>query len=405
MSKRILHIGVGNFFRAHMADYTQIEGTWSILGISLRSAATRDGLSKQSYDYTLRIQGDADKRITVLESVLVAPENPLSVITAVADAETHIVSLTVTEKGYTLTPDNRLDLNNLEVLEDLKTNCPKTAIGFLAYGLARRKTPLTVLCCDNLSHNGDIVSRAVHDFAKAAELEIDWTKVSFPNSMVDRITPATTDDLRDSTGDIMAVATEPFSEWVIEDLFAGPRPNWANVQFVKDVRPHERRKLRMLNGAHSFLSYAGILAGYEFVHQAVGDAQLRRQAHGLMREAAQTLVDVTEEQTEAYALALLKRFENPDLKHRLRQIAMDGSLKIPYRWCDTLRALSSGRKAAPNLKLALVRWTEFCLAEVAQKSVLQDPQAKEINIAVTSQNPYEALLKLVDIEASVLDNV
>ena len=388
-----------------MADYTQIEGTWSILGVSLRSTAIRDVLTKQNYDYTLSVQGCTDKRITVLESVLVAAENPLSVVTAVADPETHIVSLTVTEKGYTLTPDNRLDLNNLEVSKDLKTDCPKTAIGFLAYGLARRKTPLTVLCCDNLSHNGDIVSRAVHDFAKAAELEIDWTKVSFPNSMVDRITPATTDDLTDATGDMMAVATEPFSEWVIEDLFVGPRPNWANVQFVEDVRPHERRKLRMLNGAHSFLSYAGILAGYEFVHQAVGDAQLRRQAHGLMREAAQTLVDVTEEQTEAYALALLKRFENPDLKHRLRQIAMDGSLKIPYRWCDSLRALSSDRKAAPNLKLALVRWTEFCLAEVAQKSVLQDPQAEEINIAVTSQNPYEALLKLVGIEVSVLDKV
>lgn len=405
MSKCILHIGVGNFFRAHIADYTQIEGTWSILGVSLRSAAIRDGLRTQNYDYTLSVQGDADKRITVLESVLVAPENPLSVITAVADPETHIVSLTVTEKGYMLTPENRIDLNNLGVLEDLKTDQPKTAIGFLAYGLERRKTPVTVLCCDNLSHNGDVLFRAVHDFAKAADLEIDWTKVSFPNSMVDRITPATTHDLTDATGDMMAVSTEPFSEWVIEDRFVGPRPNWANVHFVKDVRPHERRKLRMLNGAHSFLAYAGILAGYEFVHQAVGDAELRRQAHGLMREAAQTLVEVTEEETEAYSLALLKRFQNPDLKHRLRQIAMDGSLKIPYRWCDSLRALSADRKVAPNLKLALVRWTEFCRAEVAQQSVLQDPKADEITIAATSQNPYEALLKLVGIEASVLDSV
>ena len=405
MTKRILHIGVGNFFRAHMADYTQIEGNWSILGVSLRSARIRDGLSKQNYDYTLSIQGDVDKRITILESVLVAPENQLSVINAVADAETHIVSLTVTEKGYTLTSDNLLDLNNLEILEDLKTDQPKTAIGFLAYGLVRRKTPLTVLSCDNLSHNGDILSRAVRDFAEAAELEIDWTKVSFPNSMVDRITPAATHDLMDATGDIMAVATEPFSEWVIEDRFVGPRPNWANVQFVEDVSPHEQRKLRMLNGAHSFLAYAGILAGYEFVHQAVSDAELRLQAHGLMREAAQTVQGVTEEETEVYASALLKRFKNPDLKHRLRQIAMDGSLKIPHRWCDSIRELSANRKAGPYLKLALIRWTEFCVEEVAQKYVLQDLQAEEINAAVRSQNPYESLLELVGLEASVLDNV
>ena len=388
-----------------MADYTQIEGTWSILGVSLRSAAIRDRLSKQNYDYTLSIQGDVDKRITALETVLVAPENPVSVITALADPMTHIVSLTVTEKGYTLTPDNRLDLNDLGILEDLKTDEPKTVIGFLAYGLARRKTPVTVLCCDNLCDNGDVVARAVYDFAEAADLEIDWAKVSFPNSMVDRITPATTHALMEATGDMMAVATEPFSEWVIEDRFVGPRPNWANVQFVEDVRPHEQRKLRMLNGAHSFLAYAGILAGYEFVHQAVSDAELRKQAHGLMREAAQTLVDVTEEETEAYAAALLKRFENPDLKHRLRQIAMDGSLKIPYRWCESLRALSAESKTAPNLKLALVRWTEFCSAEVAQKTALQDPKTDEITIAAKSKNPYDALLKLVGIEASALDNV
>ena len=110
MTKRILHIGVGNFFRAHLADYTQTEGQWSILGVSLRSAAIRDGLSTQKYDYTLCVQGRGDKRITVLENVLFAPENPLSVLTAVADANTHIISLTVTEKGYTLTSDNRLDL-------------------------------------------------------------------------------------------------------------------------------------------------------------------------------------------------------------------------------------------------------------------------------------------------------
>ena len=151
-----------------MADYTQIEGTWSILGVSLRSAAIRDRLSTQNYDYTLSIQGDVDKRITALETVLVAPENPVSVITALADPMTHIVSLTVTEKGYTLTPDNRLDLNDLGILEDLKTDEPKTVIGFLAYGLARRKTPVTVLCCDNLCDNGDVVARAVYDFAEAA---------------------------------------------------------------------------------------------------------------------------------------------------------------------------------------------------------------------------------------------
>lgn len=405
MTQRILHIGVGNFFRAHLADYTQTEGQWSILGVSLRSAAIRDGLSAQNYDYTLSIQGRGDKRITVLENVLVAQENPLSVLTAVADANTHIISLTVTEKGYTLTSDNRLDLNDPGVLGDLNTGQPKTVIGFLAYGLACRQTPVTVLCCDNLSHNGDVLGQAVQDFAEAAGLKIEWSNVSFPNSMVDRITPATTKALGEVTGDMMAVATEPFSEWVIEDRFVASRPNWQDVLFVTDVRPHEMRKLRMLNGAHSFLAYAGILAGHEFVHEAVGDPQLRRQAYGLMREAAQTLADVTQDETEAYASALLKRFENPDLKHRLRQIAMDGSLKIPYRWCDSLRALLADKKEAPNLKLALLRWTEFCRAEVAGKFALQDPHADEIIVAATSQTPQKALLKMVGIESLTLDKV
>jgi fructuronate reductase len=353
----------------------------------------------------LSVQGEGDKRIYVLENVLVASENPLSVLTAVADPNNHIISLTVTEKGYTLTSDNRLDLNNPGVLEDLNIGQPKTVIGFLAYGLARRETPVTVLCCDNLSHNGDVLGQAVQDFAEAAGLEIEWSKVSFPNSMVDRITPATTKALGEVTGDLMAVATEPFSEWVIEDRFVAPRPDWQDVQFVSDVRPHEMRKLRMLNGAHSFLAYAGILSGYEFIHETVGDPQLRRQAHGLMREAAQTLVDVSEDETEAYASALLKRFENPDLKHRLRQIAMDGSLKIPYRWCDSLRALLADKKEAPNLKLALLRWTEFCRAEMAEKSTLQDPYADEIIVAATSQNPQDALLKMVGVESATLDKV
>ena len=160
-SGKILHFGVGNFFRAHLADYTQNVGGWRIIGVSLRSASIADGLKKQNYTYTLCVQGTEHKRIDILQQVLVAPQNPGAVLAYVADPVVKIISFTVTEKAYCLGPNNRLDLAHTFIQADLSGQEPQTAVGFLARGLANRRAPLTVLCCDNLSANGDVLGAAV----------------------------------------------------------------------------------------------------------------------------------------------------------------------------------------------------------------------------------------------------
>lgn len=368
--KTLLHFGVGNFFRAHGAE-TMAKAGWGVIGVSLRSGAVRDGLAAQGFRYTLAVMGHEVKHIAAIRDVLVAPENPAAVLDAIQRADA--ISATVTEKGYHLGADGRLDLKDPAILADLAGG-PTTLIGYLARGLARRAEPVTVLSCDNQSGNGSTLRDAVHTFAKAAGLQVSKTH-AFPNSMVDRITPATTDALRKDTGDPMAVATEPFREWVIEDTWAGNHPDWPDVQWVSDVAPHELRKLRMLNGAHSFLAYAGLGKGHAYVHQAIADPELRAQTHDLMAETARTLP--AEINAETYAKALIQRFENPHLNHALIQIAMDGSQKMPYRIVEPLRELGE----APALQRALDAWTGFVL----NAETLDDPKADALLAAKTPE--------------------
>ncbi|WP_299956483.1 mannitol dehydrogenase family protein [uncultured Roseobacter sp.] len=392
---RILHIGVGNFSRAHLADYTQDAGAWRIMGVSLRSATIRDGLRAQNYRYGLAIQGQAVKPITVFDSVLVAPENPRAVLQEIAASDVQIISITVTEKGYHLTSDNQLDVADALIAGDLAGGDPRTVIGFLARGLAARQAPVTVLSCDNRAANGDVLRAAVAEFAARAGLSIDWAQASFPNSMVDRITPATSQALRDATGDPMAVPTEPFREWVIEDSFAGPRPDWPDVQFTDDVAPHEMRKLRMLNAAHSMLAYAGTLAGHTYVHEAMGDPTLRQAARDIMAEAARTLTPDMQALAPAYADALIARFDNPHINHSLRQIAMDGSQKLPYRMIDSIRALQGQGHPAPALAAGVRAWITFCRQEVAEGRDVQDPLAAQIAEIIRTGKADNALLQLI----------
>ena len=385
---RIVHFGLGNFARAHLLDYTADAGGWDVVGVSLRSAAIRDGLAAQGFVYDLCVQGVGVKRINVLRDVLVAAEKPQAVLDAMAKAD--IISATVTEKGYHLDAEGILDLEDPAILADLAGQGPSTLIGFLAHGLVGRDRPVTVMSCDNRVENGAVLRAAVARFAKATDLEIDWSKTRFPNAMVDRITPATTDAVRAISGDQMAVPTEAFREWVIEDDFAGPRPDWPEVQFVTDVAPHELRKLRILNGAHSLMAYAGLVQGHTYVHEAVGDPALRGLVEQLMQEAGATLPEQVGGQVPAYAKALLARFENPELAHRLDQIAMDGSQKVPYRFVGTLREV----KAEAVLE-GLRAWVGFCISESARGKVLNDPKAAEIAEAAQSDTPEEQLLTLV----------
>lgn len=368
----IVHLGVGAFHRAHQADYVDEVlalggGDWRICGVSLRSPAVRNQMVAQDGLFTRTQRSNAGERVRLsaaIADVLVAPEDPQAVIRAIADPNVHIISLTITEKGYSHDPaTGELDEHNPDVVHDLANpGRPRGALGFLAEGLAQRKAAgspgLTLLCCDNLPDNGRVLGSVLTEFASRRDPALSrWigSNVALPSTMVDRIVPATTESdilrLADRIGleDQAMVKTEPFSQWVIEDRFAGPRPEFERVgaQIVPDVRPFELAKLRMLNGAHSTLAYLGLRVGLTFVHEAVADPDLRAVAAHLMHsEAATTLPPAIKLDPSRYAAALLDRFANSALEHRLFQIAMDGSQKLPQRLLGTIRdRLSQGRTA------------------------------------------------------------
>lgn len=398
---RVVHIGLGNFHRAHQAWYTALAGGWAITAVSLRSRALRDAMAGQGNGYTLVTRGAAGAHydwLTVIDRVLVAPEDPEAVLAALADPEASVVTVTVTEKGYHLDAGGALDLADPAIAADLAGGAPATVVGYLARGLARRKTPVTVLSCDNLSRNGAKLGAAVRVFAARATLTLG--EVSFPDSMVDRITPATTEALKAevlaATGraDAAPVATETFSDWVIEDRFCAPRPAWA-AHLVTEVAPYEMRKLRMLNGPHSLIAYFGQLRGHTFVHEAIADPVVRTAASGLMAEAMSTLPATVSADAPAYAAALIDRFANPALHHALRQIAMDGSVKLPVRILPVIAARAAQGQDAPHALTALAAWVAHTRREVAAGRPVNDPKADAIVDAAWAANPVGALLALL----------
>jgi fructuronate reductase len=363
--------GIGAFHRAHQAVYTEEamnagDRDWRITGVSLRSASVAEQMNPQDGLYTVAVREGSTHQtrlIGAVTHVLVARDTPQNVIDALADPSVHIVTMTITEKGYCRRPDGSLDPARAD---------DDSIYRYLAQGLAlrhQRGLPgLTLLCCDNLAHNGAQLARlflaylAGHHPALAGWVEAQCT---FPSSMVDRIVPATTAEDRAAFAaeagleDQALVLTEPFSQWVIEDRFAGPRPRWevGGAQFVTDVAPFETAKLRMLNGAHSALAYLGLEAGHVFVHQAVADPALRPLIERLMREeAAPTIATAPEQDLQAYAASLMDRFGNAALAHRLIQIAMDGSQKIPQRWLETLAVHQQQGRQCPVILRAIAAW-------------------------------------------------
>jgi fructuronate reductase len=367
----IVHFGIGAFHRAHMAAYTDdamaaAGSDWGILGVSLRSAGVRDQMDPQDGLYTLverSIEGSKARIIGSVADVLVANEERERLVAMLAAPTTHIASFTITEKGYCRAPDGSLEL----ALAD-----DRSAYSYLAEALARRRDAglpgLTLLSCDNLAGNGAQLQRLMGEYLDAHAPDLtSWfeSECACPSTMVDRIVPATTDaDRREIEAQIgmrdeAAVVTEPFSQWVIEDTFAGPRPAWEKhgAQITSDVHAYETAKLRMLNGAHSALAYLGLQRGHEFVHQAIGDPELAPLIDRLMRaEAATSLTPAPGQDLSAYADALIARFANPALNHRLIQIAMDGSQKIPQRWLETLAFHQKRDRQCPAILAGIAAW-------------------------------------------------
>lgn len=379
----IVHLGVGAFHRAHQAAYVDAclaagETGWGIVGASLQSASTHDALAPQDGLYTLAIRGSDGEKLRVIGSigsVLVAPRDPARLLDALTDPRVRIVTLTITEKAYLRDASGDLDASHSGIVADLANPArPQTAHGFIVEALARRRSAgvpaFTALSCDNLPSNGETLHRLLVQFARlrggddAAHVET----LSCPSSMVDRIVPATTDADRArmsaSLGveDTWPVMTEPFTQWVIEDDFSAGRPDWERfgVEMVRDVRPYEEMKLRLLNGAHSAIAYLGLLAGHETVAKSFGDPAIRRFVKALWDEAAATLPKDAGLDPQAYVAALTDRFDNTALAHRTAQIANDGSQKLPQRIIGSALDRLEAGKSASHLMLAVAGWIRAC---------------------------------------------
>jgi fructuronate reductase len=351
----IVHLGLGAFARAHLAAFTQpllaADPSWGILGVSLRSPATRDALAPQDFLYTCAARdgsGISLAIMSVLTGILVAPEDPAVVVAAMAEPAVRIVSISVSERGYhRRAADGALDEEDPLIRQDLRQpNAPATVLGLITAALRRRRArgvpPFTVLCCDNLPDNGNSTRALVGRLARLIDpalADFIENEAVFPNTMVDQIVPATTDadraeiDAALGVHDAWPVVCEPFRQWVIEDRFPLGRPAWerTGAELVTDVLPYEAMKLRMLNGSHSAIAYLGQLAGWRTVADAIADPTLAAFISGLMEEVAATLQLPPQVDRAAYSRALMARFANPALQHQTAQIARDGSQKLPMR--------------------------------------------------------------------------
>ncbi|TAJ28749.1 mannitol dehydrogenase family protein [Bosea sp. (in: a-proteobacteria)] len=400
----IVHLGLGAFARGHLADYTEdaLErrfGAWGITGASLQRPDQRDRLKPQDGLYTLLKLAPTGPELRVIGSVLdvlVAPESPAALIARLAAPDTRIVSLTVTEKGYCHDPaTGKLKADHPDIVHDLANpQAPRSAVGILVAGLKARRDaglgPFTALCCDNLPANGHVLRGLVRDFAALQDDTLaTWIEANgaFPATMVDRIVPATTDadiaEVARLTGleDAAPVIGEPFRQWAIEDIFAAGRPDWHEVgaQMVTDVAPFEFMKLRMLNGAHSSLAYLGYLAGHETVAEASGDAILARFLEGLWAEIIPTVPAPQGVVLADYARALLTRFQNPAIRHRTWQIAMDGSQKLPQRLLGTIRERLKAGAPIDHLALGVAAWMRYVSGTDEKGAAIdvRDPLAAE----------------------------
>lgn len=431
----IVHLGLGAFVRAHMmainevAIHAQQDLRWGIVGVSLRHAETRDALQGQEGLYALALrdttaQGDARQRLQVLgclRQILVAPESPQAVVAAIAAADTHIVSLTVTEKGYCHHPaQGTLQWDHPDIVHDLQhPRAPRSAIGFIVGGLHERHRthgrPLTLLSLDNLPSNGHVLSTLVLSFASKLDPALaQWIQSSctFPNSMVDRIVPKTTEGDRLAIAkrlgvqDAWPVVAETFCQWVIEDRFASEHPAWdlGGARFIESAAAFETLKLRMVNGTHSAIAYLGALAGWQTVDQAMQQSALVNFLETLMREEIQpTLPALPGLDLNAYRNSLLARFTNTALAHRTQQIAMDGSQKIPQRWLKTIKELQTKKKSYARLALGLAAWIQYLggIDELGIAYRIQDPLSELLQktlVTVARQasallSPYELALQ------------
>ena len=376
---RTVHLGLGNFFRAHSAWYPdRCSSEWGIAAFSGRSSPHVAELAAQDCLYTLVVQGkDVTHEVVSSLSAVHAGSDLAAWRGYFASPEVTVVTLTITEAGYVRDSSGALDLANEAVQADVEalstaplTGTVTTAPGKLVAGLLARRDagagPITIVPCDNLVKSGAITRRVVEELAAEVDPSLlDWIdgSVGFVTTMVDRITPRPTDAdiaaVAEITGiaDRAPVVTEPFTEWVIEGDFVAVRPAWEELgaNFVADIVPFEHRKLWLLNGSHSLMAYAGPIRGIETVYDGITDPVLRGWVDEWWDAAVQH-VPLPADQIAAYREALVERFENPSIRHLLSQIAADGSQKIPIRFVPTLKAELAKGIVNPGATRPIAAW-------------------------------------------------
>lgn len=395
----IVHVGVGGFHRSHQAFYTDnyLNQTqdlrWGICGVGLRQEdrVIQQRLQEQDFLYSLLVKhpdGQVSAQVIgCLTDFLLAPDDPEAVIRKMADDKTQIVSLTITEGGYNFDPSTgEFDFSNLDIQHDLDNpEKPKLIFGYLAAALQRRrkagKPPFTIQSCDNLQHNGDVTRNMLVTYIRSYDSAFaDWveTHVQFPNAMVDRITPATTDfdiQLAQQLGinDQWPVTCEPFHQWVIEDKFSQQRPVWERVgaQIVDDVTPYETMKIRLLNASHTVLGILGSLRGYQTIEQTISDPLFAQYVKKFMdNEVTPILTAVPGIDLEEYKEILIARFANPNIKDNLSRICSQNAAKVSTFLVPTIQ---ENLKVGSAFDLACLVVAAWCLYSETQTSQQGQP--------------------------------
>jgi fructuronate reductase len=410
------HIGVGAFYRCHQAEFIDdmLEarfGKWGVLGVNLTAPNLSDLLDPQDgfYSRTLRQDDRAETRIIGALRQVIDVKDKASADTAIAafgGPEISVATMTVTEKGYCLTPSSgELELDNPALRADLEDGFPpRTLLGLLALALERRRqtsgAPLTLISCDNVPSNGARLGAAMLKFAALRSAELTRfieDHVTFPSTMVDRIVPGTAPDDVDAVSETLgvrdpaAVVGEPFRQWVIEDKFAGERPplDLAGATFVANAKPYEEIKMRVLNAAQSTLAHQGALVGHEFTYQAAADPVLAALACKMLeQETSTTLPKLAGMEVAPYIDQSMARIRNTAIRHRCHQIGTDGSQKIVQRLVDPLRERLAAGQLADLLTLAVASWIAYSLSgahHFGARWTPSDPYAESV-IAIGETN-------------------
>ena len=414
----IVHFGVGNFHRCHQAVYCDKllglgHSAWGITGISMRSANVKEALEPQNYLYTqITLGSTRDFRIVgALTNIIVAPQQPEAAISATASAETQLVTCTITEKGYYL-KNGTIDLDAEPIAADLASlDKPNTLYGFIAAALIRRYREnggkLTVLCCDNIKSGGETLKNGCNRMLQQHDSRAaDWAgqHVSFISSMVDRVSPATTEETRQLVQDTLQlhdnwpVAAEPFSQWVIEDHFAGARPPFEQVGalLVDSIDNYENMKLRLLNASHSIIATLGYLYGDNAIHQALARPDVRKFVEQALQHNILPVAPAVDGiGLNDYAAEVLQRFENQALPYAVLQVGSDSSQKIQQRWFPTIDAALAAGLANQQMAFMLAAWVHYIDRALSQVE-LNDPLGEQFSAQRSCSSTIAPYLELCD---------